>query len=65
MIIVVLWCWGVNAGKYGGITSATIREATLHDVKTDKVDLHDVKADEVDLHGVEADEWSSMMPKLK
>ena len=43
----------------GGITSATIREATLHDVKTDggwtsmmslpdEVDLHDVKADEVD-----------------
>ena len=42
--------------RVGGITSATIREATLHDVKTDKVDLHDVKADEVDLHNVKADE---------
>ena len=48
----------------GGITSATIREATLHDVKTDKVDLHCqslrwtsmMSADEVDLHDVNDDE---------
>ena len=39
-------------GSVGEMTSATIREATLHDVNTDKVDLHDVKADEMDLHEV-------------
>ena len=52
-------CCGVGElvrESVGGITSATIREATLHDVKTDKVDLHVVKADEVDLHDVRADE---------
>ena len=61
-------CCGVGElvrESVGGITSATIREATLHDVKTDKVDLHDIKADEVDPHRIKAELTKSAVAPAK